>query len=722
MGGFLTGLFQTVGTGLREKNAQHQKQQAEEKQRQVDTQWTAMQTAVTTLDRLKRKQDSGEELTPEETQQAQQAAGVWQASQQEYGKLTKSNKPVNEAFQKFGGFVSKILTSKKNQLNGPQQGGGGQQPQTMDKSPVAQPAAQASAQPQAPSNPLTGPPAAQAQPPEQPPSQPLTGPPKPQQAQIPQLDPKQRSLLYGSPQFQAEQKAAQDQENKLALEQKEYDVWLKRGKEILGPNADPRDLAEYAGSKGTKLPAKLRSSALEEKREQLIDAYIKTGKPRDEAEKLAAQSLIESSQKKVSTVPRSLGQISVTDARKMQAANPEHEYKDEKGNAIDLDSLPVGMELKAVALGDKTFFVPLSQNQTHIPIGGQWVAVGSLDQQTIPQGGGTVLGPSRTATASTGQTPVYNPDTREFEMFTTHRTTTPVTPGPPRAPAAATQSAQPAAPQQGHPSSPPATPHANAPPTSPNSMGNRIPSGQRSAVVSQGLPIQEATMQFIGDPEKGIRGLKDFSALADKPDSVKRIGEVLNYIFDDMDSSTGGAHISAGAGPVSVSTGGLGELLQNAFDVPLEIAQQKTRMYTDAINKLTPEEQEYVNSVMSSFAASVGLRSLSRASAAQASVRSIERELPTIGVKGGVVNSKAYDDKMKRLYVTLSTAFENMPKGAVPPKVAKAISALNTQKASPGGTLSGPNAAKKISSKAEYDALPAGAKYIDSDGKTYTKK
>ena len=455
--------------------------------------------------------------------------------------------------------------------------------------------------------------------------------------------------------------------------------------------------AEYIGSKGTKLPARLKTSALEEKRDQLIEANKKLGKTQEEAERAAAQTLIDSTQKKTSTVPRVLGQISIGDALKVQEANPNLEYKDEAGNVLDLKSFPPGMELKSVEVGERSFFVgPLSQNQTHIPIGGKWVAVGTLDQQNIPQGAGTVLGDARTPTQRTGQTAVYNPDTRQFEMMPTHSSTTPVNTGPIRAPGtppaqtpAATPppSAQPAA--KAPASAPAATPQAS----SNSSFGNRIPSGQRAAVANQGIPIQEATMQFVGDPEKGVKGLKDFAHLADNPQSVNRIGEVLNYIFDDMESATGGAHISAGAGPVSVSTGGIGELLQNAFNVPLQLAQQKTRMYQEAIGKLTPEEQEYVNSVMSSFASSVGLRSLSRASAAQASVRSIERELPTIGVKGGVTNSKSYNDKMRRLYVTLATAFENMPKGAVPTKVEKTIRSLNEP--SPNGKLSGPGSGSK---------------------------
>jgi hypothetical protein len=35
---------------------------------------------------------------------------------------------------------------------------------------------------------------------------------------------------------------------------KDFEIWLKRGQAVLGPNANPRDLAEYAANQGKKLP------------------------------------------------------------------------------------------------------------------------------------------------------------------------------------------------------------------------------------------------------------------------------------------------------------------------------------------------------------------------------------------------------------------------------------------------------------------------------------
>jgi hypothetical protein len=723
MGGFLTGLFQTVGTGLREKNAQHQKQQAEEKQRQVDTQWTAMQTAVTTLDRLKRKQDSGEELTPEETQQAQQAAGVWQASQQEYGKLTKSNKPVNEAFQKFGGFVSKILTSKKNQLNGPQ---GQPQPQTMDKSPVAQgnggllgtgQVPKADAQPQASPNPLTGPPAAQAQPQEQPASQPLTGPPKSQQAQIAQLDPKQRALLYGSPQYSAEMDEKRKQQQKLGFEQAEYDAWLKRGKEL---GLKDRDLAEYAGSKGTKLPPQGHRT---------VDKGIvrpgddpSTGKPYEGAwDHIVEPDGSESWQRQAvkqtaSGVPRVMGHISATDAKGQ--ASKGKKFLDEAGNEIDVTELPEQMALTAVAKGDKSFYVPITQAQTHFSVGGRMYAVPTLEQINLGKGSGVELGVSRTPTQSSHEQIAIDAQ-GNVTKNTLRSTSTPQTPGAAGRPA----SAQP--PASGAPPPAQAQPRTPAPAssTAPKQSGDikGIPTGMYNQSLQRVTPVREAATQIFGDPSQPeLKPLISFSKLADNKESRERLGKALRLTFSQLNEATGGSHIAAGAGPISVSTGGVGTWLENYFNVPQKVAQEQVRNMQEAISGLTPEEKEAYDATMSAFGTVVGLRSLTRASAAQASVQTIEREMPVIGVN--TTNSEQFLDQAQRLAEIVYNGTKGIPEGMWDPAMIQRLKGLPSEiqkmkksKASPNGTLSAPSNGTSKRPRAVNDK----GKAVEWDGKSW---
>ncbi len=65
--------------------------------------------------------------------------------------------------------------------------------------------------------------------------------------------------------------AEQITQKRMGLEKSEYDAWLERGKQVLGPNADPRDLAEYAGSKGTKLPARPVQGTRQDRKFKLSD-------------------------------------------------------------------------------------------------------------------------------------------------------------------------------------------------------------------------------------------------------------------------------------------------------------------------------------------------------------------------------------------------------------------------------------------------------------------
>lgn len=234
-------------------------------------------------------------------------------------------------------------------------------------------------------------------------------------------------------------------------------------------------------------------------------------------------------------------------------------------------------------------------------------------------------------------------------------------------------------------------------------------------------PVREAAAQLFGDPSQPtLKGLNDFADLADNKESRERLGKALRLTFAAMDQATDGAHIAAGAGPISISTGGVGTWLQNYFHVPQNIAAQQAGMMQDAIKDLTPEEQRAYDATMSAFGTIVGLRSLTRASAAQASVATIEREMPVLGVNS---TSKAqFNDQMARLAEIVYNGTKGLPPGTLSPDLVDRIKGQvkKSSAPSPNGKLSGP--AKPISSKAEYDALPKGAQYIDSDGKPYIKK
>jgi hypothetical protein len=178
VGAFLSGLMSAVGPKIEEKHQQDLVLKAKQKQSEFDTYWGSMQTAATRLSQLKSK----DQLTPQEEQEANKLAQQYAWSEQQLGKLTKSNKPLSEAVQKVGGFVKQILSrpSPKGRLQPPQGQQQAQQPDAQSQpqgqqqgSGPLQPPQPQGAQPQQPAQttqPKSGPlqPPAPAQKPSQP--------------------------------------------------------------------------------------------------------------------------------------------------------------------------------------------------------------------------------------------------------------------------------------------------------------------------------------------------------------------------------------------------------------------------------------------------------------------------------------------------------------------------------------------------------------------------
>jgi hypothetical protein len=62
---------------------------------------------------------------------------------------------------------------------------------------------------------------------------------------------------------------------------------------------------------------------------------------------------------------------------------------------------------------------------------------------------------------------------------------------------------------------------------------------------------------------------------------------------------------------------------------------------------MTPREREAYNATISAFSSIVALRSLTSASAAQFSVKALERDIPTIGLN--TTTSKDFNEKLGRI-------------------------------------------------------------------------
>lgn len=167
-------------------------------------------------------------------------------------------------------------------------------------------------------------------------------------------------------------------------------------------------------------------------------------------------------------------------------------------------------------------------------------------------------------------------------------------------------------------------------------------------------PLRQGSLQLFGDPSNpAFPSLKDYGDLADNPVSRERIGTAVQLLMKGIDSSPGGA-VHAGAGGVGVSTGGLVALLQNWASVPSALAKSEQDQYQKVLKAMTSRERDALDSIMAAFSTVVGLRSLTRASAAQFSTKALEREVPVIGAQG-VTSSRQFYNKLAQLAEEIKT-------------------------------------------------------------------
>jgi hypothetical protein len=147
-----------------------------------------------------------------------------------------------------------------------------------------------------------------------------------------------------------------------------------------------------------------------------------------------------------------------------------------------------------------------------------------------------------------------------------------------------------------------------------------VPFPAANQIAQRVTPVREGATQIFGDPtQPNLKSLKDYATLFDSPASRERIGSYLRLALDGLNDET-------------TKHGGLLTLLSFYGGVPQALAAAKADAQAQSKAKLTPDEQEAANSLMSAYGAIIGLRSLTKASAAQFSVKRLEAELPLPGV------------------------------------------------------------------------------------------
>lgn len=343
--------------------------------------------------------------------------------------------------------------------------------------------------------------------------------------------------------------------------------------------------------------------------------------------------------------PRSTLTQSILDARESGA-----EYIDEDGNPIDLYSLPNHMNLVPFTnrAGEVQFWKEVSPVQKEMTVGGMKYAVnpramGSLTQGN--QGAGTALGVANPGKTTTRQVQNVNPEDGTTVLQNLSTTTVPNATGaigagagvPPIVP----PTAAPAQGGAGKPSPSPAasTTAATATATTPaaSGMARRIPSmpfNQWNAAVTRYTPVRLAANQLFGEPnDPNFKGLKDFASIADDRAASKRVGDAIKLTFDGLKVNEK-AH------------GDIVNLLRFYSGSPQALVSAQVSAMQDALKGLNDEERQAYDAVMATYGTIIGLRSLTKASAAKFSAEKLEQEIPTFI---NTADSKQFYDKLGKL-------------------------------------------------------------------------
>ena len=190
-----------------------------------------------------------------------------------------------------------------------------------------------------------------------------------------------------------------------------------------------------------------------------------------------------------------------------------------------------------------------------------------------------------------------------------------------------------------------------------------MPIAQYNAQQQNIKALTAAATEIFGDPtQPDIKGLHEYSRLADNPATVKRMGEafqIVSLLGDDI----GSAHASAGAGGVGINLGSVGKAIENAAGLPATVARQKAEILQKAFASMTPEERQAYNATIAAKEAVIGgLRSTSRSSSAQFAVKAMQDLVPVIGVN--VFDGDTFRDRMRRLSGVMVDGTRGIPNAA----------------------------------------------------------
>jgi hypothetical protein len=180
--------------------------------------------------------------------------------------------------------------------------------------------------------------------------------------------------------------------------------------------------------------------------------------------------------------------------------------------------------------------------------------------------------------------------------------------------------------------------------------------GMYSSQSQRAVPVRNAANQIFGDPSQpDLPSMTSYAPLVDDAASRDRVGQAMRIVLHEME----GEENKSGRGYL---TG----LLANYGGLPQALASSQNEVIEDALNQLSPQEKDMVDTMLAAYGSIVGLRSLTKASAAQASVKKLENELPIPGVN--VQDSRQYLNKLSRLAEEVWTGASALSDQVVPEK------------------------------------------------------
>lgn len=361
------------------------------------------------------------------------------------------------------------------------------------------------------------------------------------------------------------------------------------------------------------------------------------------------------------------GSVGILDARKMASSGKVFMGED---GPIDVNSLDPTMGLYGMVVrndkGDwETQYTPFSPNQRTVTVGNETYAVSPMDISKMTGGAdpaaqtaGSDLGQHTTPKSGTHEAPMIGADGQPVAVKL-HSTSTPGTSGikgragtggstPP--PAATT--AQPPAKGNNTGANGASKPPVSAAPSGANGANrplSALPPGTYNQMLQRVTPVRLAATQLFGDPNNAnFKPLSDYGSLVDDPAARDRVATAWNLIRAHMDDAGADAH-----------SGDLITLMRNYSGTPGAVAESEAEKMKDTLDALKPREAEMLNRLFSTYGTVIGLRSLTKGSAAKFSAKNMEQEVPVPGMN--VRNSRQFYDKLGTLAEEVNNGWKGVP-------------------------------------------------------------